>query len=761
MNILSYILLSLLFFFCVRLQGYEILPAENLKLAEKTALAELRNYLGQTVDRSLRISGKEAVIHLGDSEFARRHGINASVMPEENYVIRSIGNHLVLCGGGERGTLYAVYRFLEDVIGIHWFNQFEDSLPEKQPVALDELDIHWSPVFFQRDIYRSENSLPKDGGRFSARNRLNRDGDYSISPEYGGGFNYGSPYFIHTFALYFPEKPYFSEHPEYFALNKGKRVAGMTSQLCLTNEEMLDKAVREMRNFVMKDETEAAEKGVAPPHIYDFSINDARNPCECASCQTLVRREGSEAGPLLYAVNRLADEMKKFRPHNFVSTAAYYHTEEPPRSLRPRDNVIIRLCDTSTNQARRLSDTVNRHFVERLAKWAKIAPHIGIWDYGITYGVIPGPYPQEDTIADALRLYRKYNVRFVFFEHEKPETGDFYEMNLWLEARLLEDPDRDAGKLIRIYMDRCFGAAAPEMLAYRRLLKASVLRNNSYIDWFAPPAMFTHIDLATASAAQQLFDAAERKVTGRVLERVRRARVNLDRICMYRLPLLGREHFANGGTEQNFPLDRKAMSVRARDGWIAAVKRDLPPSKHAERIAAAQKEYEMFQVLPLHTRENPRFMGKKSQIHDFTAEQFQLWGSGKTLVRDSTADAGFAVRIPMKWKFNPENVLPCAMYVPLENKTGGGRAIASGEITKKGYQLYRICRIVPRTSAYLYLLPDWTVQVKLNNIVANMRNDEMFDVYVSARFSGPDFPFDKSSSQNLIFLERIILERVP
>ena len=742
------------------LYSYEIVLGMQPGKAEQTAVTELKYYLEKVIEKSFYINGKEAVIYVGDTDFARQNKVYATSMPEENYVIRTVGNGLILAGGGERGTLYAVYRFLEDIMGIHWFNQFEDSLPPKQDIHLQELNINWKPLILQRDIYRSFNNIPKDKGRFCARNRLNRDGDYPIAPEYGGSFTFGSPYFTHTFARYFPKEKYYTAHPEYFAMNKGKRIASATSQLCLTNTEMLREAVRLMKDFILKDEMEAKEKGCPSPLIYDFSNNDSRNPCECGKCRKLSETEESEAGPLLYAINYIADEIAKFRPSVYVSTLAYYHTERPPRTLRPRDNVIIRLCDTSTNQARDFSAPENLRFLKILAAWAKISKNLAIWDYSITYPTPSGPYPHEYTLAENIRQYRKNRVMSIFGDHEGADSADFYDMNVWLEARLMEEPERDVNTLINTYMQRNFGAAATEMLQYRHLLNQSVIRNKTYIDWFAPPAAFNHIDLETAVKAQQLFDTAESKVSGTELERVQRARVNLDRICMLRLSVLAKEHFANGGTEQDFPFERKKISTRARDRWIAMINKVISVNNQAVNREKANQEFRKVQVLPLVTHMNPEFAKKKTKIYDFTADQFQIWGKNGKLISDPEADARFAFCVPMTWKYNPDNILSCGMYIPLEQKHAGGRSIKAKEIIRKGYQLFRIGRIIPRQSAYLYMLPDWTLQIKLDSVVANMHDNDQFDVYISARFTGPVYPHGNAKDKNAIYVERVILERV-
>ncbi|MCK7482461.1 MAG: hypothetical protein M0C28_39075 [Candidatus Moduliflexus flocculans] len=46
---------------------------------------------------------------------------HTSGLAAESIVVRTAGNDLVLAGGGPRGTLYAVYTFLEDVVGCRWW----------------------------------------------------------------------------------------------------------------------------------------------------------------------------------------------------------------------------------------------------------------------------------------------------------------------------------------------------------------------------------------------------------------------------------------------------------------------------------------------------------------------------------------------------------------------------------------------------------------------------------------------------------------
>ena len=53
----------------------------------------------------------------------KQNGIDCEKLGEEEWVIRTVGDDLILTGGRPRGTMYAVYEFLEDYVGCHWLDR--------------------------------------------------------------------------------------------------------------------------------------------------------------------------------------------------------------------------------------------------------------------------------------------------------------------------------------------------------------------------------------------------------------------------------------------------------------------------------------------------------------------------------------------------------------------------------------------------------------------------------------------------------------
>ena len=155
--------------------------------AMETAAEELKNYLEKTALK-VTADGKEAVFELS----------NDSALKDEEWAVKAAGNGKIrISGGGERGILYAVYNFLEKFVGVRWFSPTVEYLPEKRDLDLTGIDLKGRPYFKIRNVYRAPKTA--DQGLFSARNRMNQEGEWPIlAAKYGSGIDFGSPSHCHS-----------------------------------------------------------------------------------------------------------------------------------------------------------------------------------------------------------------------------------------------------------------------------------------------------------------------------------------------------------------------------------------------------------------------------------------------------------------------------------------------------------------------------------------------------------------------------------
>ena len=509
---------------------------------EASAAKELETFLPQVAAGGrMTLAGEVGVrIHVGDTEFARARGLDGASLKDEEWVVKSFGGDIVLNGGGTRGALYAVSHFLEDVCGVMFLNDRETYVPpQADPLVLGALDLRGRPVFRYRDIYRSTstNATPL----FAVRRRLNRNGGRKIPASLGGEFGFGPPFHCHTFDRYIPWEKYGREHPEWFSLWKGTRIGGLTEgQLCLSQPEVRRRLLDGVLGSISKAKASAAKNGEPAPRLYDLSQNDGRNRyCECPECAAQAERYG-HSGFYLNVVNEIADEVAKAHPDVFITTLAYEFTEDLPKGgVRPRSNVIVRLCDTRSNQAASLMDKSNEEFRSLLSGWGRVADNLMVWDYAITY-VNPAntfALPSERTLAATYRQFAASNVMGIFLEHEGQGEYDMYDLKYYLESKLMEDPGQDNDRLIAAFMKRYFGAAAKPIAEARWRLDAARRRRGSHIPFFPKFEDYDFATLEELRAMAASWDAAEAAVAGDLdrLRRVRKCRASQDALMRYRL----------------------------------------------------------------------------------------------------------------------------------------------------------------------------------------------------------------------------------
>jgi hypothetical protein len=344
-----------------------IVIASNAPPSERYAAEELQRYLERIttvklpiVDDSVRPTSRE--ILLGDNGHLRKLGlkIDTSKFGPEDFALRSARNKLIIAGGRPRGTLYGVYTLLEENLGVRWFTPELEVVPQTNRIVLPSFEQTHVPPLEYREIFWTEMMRDAD---FAARHRLNGE-HYGLSEKHGGRAVVYFP-FVHSLENLVPPD-LFNEHPEYFPLINGKRVNGYV-QRCLSNPDVLKLALAAVRKW-LQEHPEAT--------IISVSQNDNTKWCRCDKCKALDDQEGSPAASLIQFVNAVAENIENDYPNIRIDTLAYQYTRKPPKTLRPRHNVIIRLCSIECCFAHPLAtceSNENRRFREDILAWQPVA----------------------------------------------------------------------------------------------------------------------------------------------------------------------------------------------------------------------------------------------------------------------------------------------------------------------------------------------------------------------------------------------------
>ncbi len=544
---------------------------------ERNAAAELALYLGSAVGSEFRVipesdpGARGAAIHVGPTAFAKSLGADPARLGPEEWRIRTAEGRLVLAGGRPRGTLYAVSRFLEDVVGVRWWSPSEESVPGRPGLRTGPLDRRGSPAFGYRDFHGLDGPP-----MFRLHLRLNGN-ETGLAPEWGGRIAFGM-HGVHTFEILVPPGEFFDSHPEFFAERAGFRVAER-SQLCMTEESLAPFLAQRILAIARESRTRAERSGHPPPRLYDVSPNDWGGRCECARCRAAVERTGSDAGVLLELVNRVASIVRGEMPEIDVTTLAYTWTFAPPRVSRAAEGVVVRVAGYGVrDQIRPASDPGNARYLRALDRWATVAPGFWVWDYALSFhDRFALPFPNLRTFGPDLRAYRDLGAAGLFVQFDAGLGGELHDLKVWVLAKLVEDPERDTDRLVREFLRGYYGPAARHIRTYVRLTERAADEAGAVIRADASPKDFRFLGIDYLERASTLFDKAERSVAADPVRtrRVRHARAPVDWAVLA---------FAPEGT-----FDRDRVEARLRMSWKEIVESRVPANLRAETLAAVDE----------------------------------------------------------------------------------------------------------------------------------------------------------------------------
>ncbi len=444
---------------------YKIVISASASTSEKTAAKELQQYIEQMsgcllpITNDLNTSSPRVIVGY-NARLALLTGTMEPAANDESFTYQTVGKDLLIWGGSQRGTMYGVFAFLERELGIHWLTPKCTVLPTHHSWKLRKLNHSEKPFLdFRYSNYFVASNVPQ----WSAHTRENMKWSPTIN-EYG---NIEAYWGAHTMGEFVTTKEFFGSHPEYFCLRDGKRYGGY-GQLCLSNPEVLKICKTRLMQFMRRNPNY---------RIYSLSQNDNFLFCQCDKCKAIEDQYGGHSGLIVWFVNQVADALKQEFPDKFVGTFAYQYSRQPPTGIKPRENVVIRLCSIECCFAHPLDAGCpqNEKFMCDLKGWAELAPHLFIWDYIVDYAQYIAPWPNFQVLGPNIKVFGDNKAIGVFEEAQYQSAGaEFDELKAWVVNQLLWNPEQDVDSLVSIFVKGYYGKAAPYVKEYYDLCQSLV-----------------------------------------------------------------------------------------------------------------------------------------------------------------------------------------------------------------------------------------------------------------------------------------------
>lgn len=577
--------------------------------------------------------------------------------------------HLLVLGG-TRGTIYAVYHFFQEFMGVRWLAPGVVHIPEHAPSALPQIQARVVPPF----EYRCTDYVKAiDDAEFIEAHKLLGENVFGL--------------FAHTVYELVPPEKYYAGHPEYYSLINGERRAPATidwrdpvmirqhpelqGQLCFSNPEVAGVIAEELRRRIKEN---------PEPRVWSVSQMDWGNYCECDECTALDDAEGSHAGALLTCVNRVARLLSDEFPDYRIETLAYEWSRKPPRQLRPESNVIIRLCPVECDFARPLTNPKfdeNRLFQDDIDGWARLTDNLYIWDYVANLRNFQTPYPNFHVIRPNLQFYKTRGAIGVFAQGCPVPGGEFAALRRYLVAKCLWDPDADDGALFSEFLSLYYGPAEPYIREYLALITRAIIAAESPMTCLDTG---TWMDFEVVSEAQDIFRRAFETVGD---EEPYRGRLDLAYVPVQYAaivcpPDLKYERYEVTVRRPPCPTLEEYLELlkgygvthvapeRPLEAVVEQVGGTIPPRRVNSELRILENEYFLIWVAPTLEGSVIRWRDKKHSIE--LLRGFRTYGRGPGTIQDWTYARGRATHpIARSYEVSARTLYALTLETTLEN----------------------------------------------------------------------------------------------
>ena len=686
----------------------QIVLPQNATAVEATTSLELKDYIARMTGVTLTTvnegENSGAGIYIGNTKYAAANGITYPTEGDtmgEGWAIQAIDGNLVLCGAEQRGVIYALYHLLEDVLGVRWWNLWEQELPVGSALVPADYASSGVPAMEYREVFvGTEKSTDYP---FYVFNRLNGNTTHIPAP-YGGNKVYGGLSHVHNFNKYFTAED-FAAHPEWFSMDEsGNRVGDR--QLCLTNPELQAEFAKRLLSYVKK----------SPEGLFAVCPNDNKYLCDCPDCKAEIEAYNG-SGYVLNFVNKMARAVTAAGyTKATIEMLVYWAYVEVPREIVPEPNVLLRIANNDIDILHGLEHPCNEDILERTKVWTELGSNdIYYWQYVVNYynnGVVPSMFYYDDDFEILMEM----GVNGWFAEQENAINTDFWDMKLWLLIKMMEEPvfgeeyealmdefifgyyGEDAGQYIREYLyymnDKAVAADV------RQTFGTTIIGG----EWLTVEDIIHGI-----SVLDKAYEAAGNNELLR--RRVRNARTGIDRVAYENYSRWEQEAEDAGLT---LPFGKRELGERINYTFIEqiALRGDYDNgfSKYSSRYDCYTDELAALPEELAHL--------ERDHVIEYFGADFNL-SSGYSMVTDEASAVGQAASGDLNASMSSDGSFLIALYSPngqIQNNVALiGQLFSDERIDDGQYHLYRFEFEVPvvGNSGYLYMFDSWGFKIPL------------------------------------------------
>ena len=457
----------------------------------ETAISELTLFFKKATGICLPVyeekalpKGKNKIISLGETELFKAANFEFDKKNEQAAFIKSKGENIYIFGGGEEGTLYATYDFLQIVF--HYEVYSDDCIrldKNVKDVPMYEFDVHdlpdinkrnksWGPVYYNKNALKYRFRMP-----FSQDDHFIPVGDTS----YGAKARR-----IHNTFNVLPPERWKKNNPQWYS-DDGH-------QLCYSahgNQEKYEALVEQIV-CVLKENLKEFSPEKYPRHdTITLTMEDTRTWCGCKACQVLKEKYGADSGAVIVLLNNVMKKLKVwmaepqnravrrdnlklvfFAYHALIQAPSHYDEKlkkyvvnHPDCKFREDVGVFYCLSD-GIQYFVDINDPINRQGRENSYAWFDIAPFTYLWTYNTNFAAFM-------TMHNTFNFFNSNGYRFLANSNAEMLTNQasrrseeftaFQGLKAFLDYKLQWNSNLESEELTDEWFNEMYKEAAPLM----------------------------------------------------------------------------------------------------------------------------------------------------------------------------------------------------------------------------------------------------------------------------------------------------------
>lgn len=476
--------------------------------------AQLAQYLGSILGKPVQRTGKAESLAVQPWRKVIRLSIATEAgLSDEGYRYEVAPSQLTITAGGKLGLAFGVFALLRDAAGCQFSGLAPDGeyIPKRASLRFEDDGRPHEPELAYRGLqFTTLEPTDRQAARLDwmLKNgmnqvllRFNPDEDQAdeIDPQTGmrhGGLGSEGPRMTashvdkqflplvrerglkvdishHNLRNWMPPKKWFPSHPQWYAVNAGKRSEALRQLcLCTTNESAIQQLIHAMDRYATAH-PEVDRIGVIP--------EDGLGMCECPDCvakddapedatrpwRGMLHPEAmnaSKARRYARLLNRVADAMRQRHPNVIVVGAAYVDLAAPTLDVMLADNIEIWLAVYWRDGARPVSpentSPINQRYSELIDAWCNHVPgRLYLYEYYMGMNAQHSlPYPMSRVIVNDWQAMNK-SVRGATIQC-LTSLHETYGLNLLTFARLGWQRQIDHDQVLADWLQGMFGEAS-------------------------------------------------------------------------------------------------------------------------------------------------------------------------------------------------------------------------------------------------------------------------------------------------------------